>query len=312
MLYYQYHMRNSELVHAADLERETSLGKDLLRKWRARYGFPSPVRLDDGEQGYPREQIRQLRLIKRLLDSGFRPAQVVGKSMAELERVETAVVQACAQPQPAPTPAIATAIALLRGHDIDALELLLAGELAQRGPAGFARDTVAPLAQAMGAAWASGELAVYQEHRCSAILARLLAAAAMAPHSAPAPAPDAPRILFATPPEELHVLGLLMIEAVLREHGAYCINLGPQTSIDEAVQAAQAYRADLVCLSFSATYPERRVRPWLKELRERLPAALPIWAGGAGIAPLKRAPAGVRLFSDLQQPLAALSALSAS
>lgn len=301
-------MRNSDLVPAADLERETSLGKDLLRKWRARYGFPAPVQLDGGEQGYPREQIRKLCLIKRLLDSGFRPAQVVGKSMSELERLEAATVQACPQFQPAAE--IAAAVALLRAHDIDELEQLLARELARRGAAGFATDTVAPLAQAMGAAWARGELGVYQEHRCSAILARLLGAAAMAPR--PPTPPDAPRILFATPPEELHVLGLLMIEAVLREHGAYCINLGPQTSIGEAVLAAQAYRADIVCLSFSAAYPERRVRPWLKELRARLPAALPIWAGGAGTTPLKRAPAGVRLFSDLHQPLLALSEYTAS
>lgn len=303
MLYYRVHMKNLGLVQAADLERETGLGKDLLRKWRARYGFPSPVRRDDDCQGYPREQIRQLCLIKRLLDTGFRPVQVVGKTQAELERLMRAVADVTGEFQPGPL--IGAAIELLRSNQIDALEDLLERDLVQRGPAAFAQETAAPLTQAIGAAWAKGALETYQEHRCSAILARMLAARS----GAPKPAPDAPRILFATPPEELHVLGLLMIQAVLSDRGAYCIDLGTQTSINEVDMAVRAYRADIVCLSFSAAYPERRVRPFLIELRARLPEPVPIWAGGAGTAHVKRAPAGVRLFSDLHLPLAALSEL---
>lgn len=294
-------MENPDLVQAADLERETGLGKDLLRKWRARYGFPAPVADGGGGQGYPREQIRQLRLIKKLLDTGFRPAQVAGKSLAELERMEGAIGDPGAVRQAAPL--IDAAVALLREHAIDALEELLEGDLGARGAAGFARETAAPLADAIGAAWARGELATFQEHRCSAIVARLLSP----PAGAPRPAPHAPRILFATPPEELHVLGLLMVQAVLAERGAYCIGVGSQTSIDEADMATRAYRADIVCLSFSAAYPPRRVRPFLAALRARLPAAVPIWAGGAGVAHVKRAPAGVCLFSDLRLPLTALS-----
>lgn len=299
-------MNNVDLVQAADLERETGFSKDLLRKWRARYGFPTPVRHDADWQGYPREQIRQLCLIKRLLDTGFRPVQVVGKTMAELARLECALANVAAECEPGPL--VGAAIALLREHQIDALEELLARDFAQRGAAGFAQATAAPLAQAIGAAWARGQIETYQEHRCSAILSRML----MAGGDAPKPAPDAPRILFATAPEELHVLGLLMIQAVLRERGAYCIDIGPQTSIGEADMAARVYRADIVCLSFSAAYPERRVRPFLVELRARLPESVPIWGGGAGVSHVKRAPLGVRLFSDLHLPLAALSELIAS
>lgn len=306
MLYYILRMNNFDYVKAVDLERETGLGKDLLRKWRARYGFPTPIKREDGGLAYPREQIRQLSLIKRLLDTGFRPVQVVGKSIVELTRLERAIADLAAECQP--DPLIGGAIELLRGHQLDALDELLQRDFAQRGPASFAMEMAVPLMQAIGSAWARGELETYQEHACSAIVARILAASG----NAHKPAPDAPRILFGTPPEELHVLGFLMIRAVLRERGAYCIDIGPQVSINEADMAARAYRADIVCFSFSAAYPERRVRPFLMELRARLPGSILIWAGGVGTSHIKRAPAGVRLFSDLDVPSAAMSELIAS
>ena len=61
----------------AEVERETGLGKDTLRVWERRYGFPVPMRDKLGERVYPDEQVQRLRLLKRLLDAGHRPGKVV-------------------------------------------------------------------------------------------------------------------------------------------------------------------------------------------------------------------------------------------
>ena len=66
------------------VERETGIGKDTLRVWERRYGFPLPVRCEGEDRLYPENQVEQLRLIKRLLDSGMRPARVVGLGVVEL------------------------------------------------------------------------------------------------------------------------------------------------------------------------------------------------------------------------------------
>lgn len=71
----------------AAVERDTRLGKDTLRVWERRYGFPRPLRDDNGERLYPPEQVEQLRHIRRLLDAGWRPGRIVGLSMEELQRV---------------------------------------------------------------------------------------------------------------------------------------------------------------------------------------------------------------------------------
>ena len=42
------------------IERDTGIGRDRLRVWERRYGFPDPVRNAKGERVYPEAQLRQL------------------------------------------------------------------------------------------------------------------------------------------------------------------------------------------------------------------------------------------------------------
>ena len=71
----------------AAVERETGLGKDTLRVWERRYRFPTPSRDSSGDRLYSLEQVQQLKLISRLLDSGLRPGKVVGLGQAALHGI---------------------------------------------------------------------------------------------------------------------------------------------------------------------------------------------------------------------------------
>lgn len=294
-------MDNPGFVQISDVERETGLGNDLLRKWRSRYGFPNPSQGGTNVVGYTREQISQLRLIKRLLDCGFRPAQIVGKELSDLEHLIRAFANDGID---AHWGRLTTDVLdILQLNDIEALDSHLERELAQKELTAFVRETAAPLVLALGEAWARGKIEVHQEHLCTAVLMRLLYSkiASIKPKS------ECPRILLATPPDELHALGLLMTQAVLAENGAHCINLGQQMPIPELRLAALAYRADVVAMSFSAAYPMRRVEPFLMQLRKALPSSVEIWAGGSGTNHIKSPVTGLRIFSDLYLPLEALT-----
>ena len=71
----------------AAVERDTGIGKDTLRIWERRYGFPTPDRDGFGERSYPLEQVEKLRVIKRLLDQGHRPGRIVALPMETLLRL---------------------------------------------------------------------------------------------------------------------------------------------------------------------------------------------------------------------------------
>lgn len=283
----------------ASVERETGIGKDALRAWERRYGFPQPLRDDRGERLYPAEQVERLRLVKRLLNAGHRPAKVVALSVAEL----TALLGTGADRR-ADASALSPHLKLIAAHDATGLRLALTRNLMQQGLMDFLIHTISPLNVAVGEAWLRGEMRIFEEHLYSHQLSTLLREVISSLRN-----PNAtPRVLLTTLPGEEHQLGLLMAEAVLALHGAACINLGTQTPVQEILAGQQAHRSDIVLLSCSSAMPLQQIKNGLQLTRDALPSTVSLWAGGAGVALLRSVPEGVQRMDPLTDLVAALDA----
>lgn len=296
-------MESSPNLSIAAVERETGISKDVLRKWETRYGFPVPLRDGLGERAYPPEQVNRLRLVKRLMDAGMRPSHIVAKSEESLKILAQA--SHAARPQAGErhqNDVAAITLEMLRNQDPAGLRQRLYRELLRQGVERFVLDTIAPLNHAVGAAWARGELGIHEEHVYTEAVQWLLRNAIDTLSDTQA----SPRILLTTLPEEQHGLGILMLAALLSLRGAYCISLGTQTPVQDIALAAVAHKADVVALSFSIVYPQRRILPALAELGQRLGETIEIWAGGAGCTRLHSPPARTRLHPGMDQALAAL------
>ena len=76
---------NIQLYPIGDSERDTGIGRDMLRVWERRYGFPDPLRNTKGERVYPERQLRRLQRIRRLLDRGMRPGKLLPLSEDALD-----------------------------------------------------------------------------------------------------------------------------------------------------------------------------------------------------------------------------------
>ncbi|MQY52729.1 MerR family transcriptional regulator [Rhodocyclus tenuis] len=314
------------------VERDTGLGKDTLRAWERRYGFPSPARDDCGERLYPAEQVDRLRLIKRLIDQGHRPGRLVGVADADLVQLAArgtaatgtaaSCVEGCAAPATAGlsdgqasglAPLIERALTHIRAHDLPALQQTLNQALLRQGVGRFVIDTVGPLSVAVGEAWMRGEIEVFEEHLYTEQIKTLLRQSLSALPGMGA----APRVLLTTLPDELHTLGLLMVQSLLALEGATCIPLGAQTPLFDIRLAAQAHAADIVALSFSASFPSRQVAPLVSQLRGMLPPHVELWIGGGGAERARAAVAaaatgnasdgqGIRILPSLDSALQAL------
>lgn len=59
--------------------RLTAIELDTLRMWERRYGFPRPQRASGGSRVYSESDVESLKLIRRALENGYRPGEVVGK-----------------------------------------------------------------------------------------------------------------------------------------------------------------------------------------------------------------------------------------
>ena len=295
---------SAALISPSDMERQTGLGKDQLRKWRQRFGFPLLELTPSGKTAYSIKTIVRLHSIKRLLDAGFRAGQIVGTSDQELEKLDLAV--GLSAPIKYHDQVTQSLILQLTQIDPRGFRALLTKLRAKQTLGDFVRTTIAPLLIGLGDAWVRKEIDIHHEHLCTCILERYFHAQILKLK----PIRGFPTLLLALPPGEHHFLGLLMFEALLAEQGAQTINIGADIPLHNLRLAAVSYKANVVALSFSFHYPARRIIPTLLHLRRLLPAHIQIWAGGAGLSKIRKHPEGVHIFSDLAQAVAALHALS--
>lgn len=260
-----------------------------LRKWEERYGFPTPVRSAGGTRLYTADDLARMRKAVRLIAQGMRPSTV----FAQIEHAATPQTDASVV---AVSPAVSDLVRCLLSHDPAKMRRALERELFERGVTDFVESIAAPLMLKVGELWQQGALHVFSEHAVSCLMESALHEATPRLRSEFA----SPRILLSTPPSEQHRLGLAMVRSVMCAAGAKCIDLGSELPLDELCRAADAYRADIVGISISPhTKPRYGVR-FLQELRERLPTATEVWAGGAGVAKMATIPPGVQIFADLR------------
>ena len=297
-------MRNSSFYLPSEIERETGFSNEQLRKWRQRFDFPPKESNLDGKTGFSLKTVEQLLLIKRLLEAGFRPAQVVGKTVVELEKLKFELglnIQITI-----PDESTHQFIEYIKLANLKEFIALLKKKRRSQTMLEFVQNTVAPLMISIGDAWTRDEIDIHHEHLCTAYIERYLQAEIINFQ----PKKGLPVILFALPPGEHHLLGLLMAEAVLAESGAVTINIGNNIPLNNLKLAAISCKVDVVALSFSFAYPARDVLPTLLHFRRLLPPQIQIWAGGAGISVLRRKPKGVNMNYDFNAAVVAMSDIS--
>lgn len=287
----------------AEVERDTGIGKDTLRVWERRYGFPRPWRDTHGDRCYDTAQVRRLRLIKRLLDLGYRPGRVVGLPLPVLQELATRGPRAAAVPAAAAAGPDAALLAQwldwLTTDQGERLQQALRALLRQRGLAQVVPTVVAPMCVAVGEAWAQGRLGVYQEHLWTEVVQRALREAIVALEAHSRPRRQPPRVLLTTAPGEPHVLGLLMAECFLALQECERVVLGAQTPLTDIVTAVQRLAVDVVGLSYSAYANRRDIVDDVVQLRSSLPSGVALWVGGAGAQRLGHAlPPGVVVLAQ--------------
>lgn len=280
-------------LRISEVERDTGLAKETLRVWERRYHFPQPERDEQGERLYPYTQVEQLRIIQRLIDHGFRPGKVVGKNLGQLQELLDSISNEVVSVEQATR--CSSLLKLLRLHRSMELRQALNRILALEGLKRFVIETIAPLNTAVGDAWLRGDLTIPEEHLYTEQVQNVLRHAIQSQPSLD----DRPNVLLTTFPDEAHLLGILMVEALCLAEGAHCVSLGVQLPIPDIAKYAQEGQFDVVALSFSGAYPSREAVRDLLQFRERLDPGIELWAGGHALSNKQRRLPGIRVASEL-------------
>ncbi|MGH8493613.1 MAG: MerR family transcriptional regulator [Moraxellaceae bacterium] len=274
------------------VERETGVSKELLRMWERRYRFPTPARDHQGDRIYTQEQIGKLRLLRRLIDAGFRPGKIIGMSVVDLEILLRSKYSNRVESAPQLEKELVNS---LKGKDPHRVREYLSHQLVKMGLQSFVLEFLQYANPVVGDAWMRGEIEVHEEHLYTEQVQTLIRGAIANLR----PATSRPRVMLTTAPDENHTLGILMTEAMLRLDDVDAICFGPMMPVREIVQAANKHHMDIIGISFSASFPASHAIEFLEDLRFRLPIHTGIWAGGNALRSTRRSVEGVDLFHDL-------------
>ncbi len=282
----------------------TRVPMGTLRAWERRYGFPRPERRRNSNRRlYDGEQLRRLRQVAQLVERGYRPSDVINKSEPELSQLLG--VSSWTEPASDGSPSVASVASLLQllaADDAKGLEAQLRLTAAAWGAKRFVTELAQPLAQAVGEAWAKGDLAIRHEHLMTECLTTQLRAL-LAAHQ---DVDGAPHVLLGTLPGESHTLGLQMVAVYLTLSAAKPRLLGANTPPDQLASAAEALGASVVGIAVSPVAERSATRRHLRRVADNLPASTALWVGGAGAKSLGQLPSPAELVVSWAEIDAAL------
>ncbi|WP_426756981.1 MerR family transcriptional regulator [Myxococcus sp. Y35] len=250
---------------------------ELIRAWERRYGVLRPQRTPAGYRVYTDRDVAVLKQLKQLTDEGMaisEAAKLLPQLLAEPGAGGAAV--GLALPRSNAEAWRASVLTAAQAYDQPAVSEVLDEVLAALPPLKACEEVLAPLLCDVGERWQAGTLTVAQEHLVSQMVrARLVSLLHAAPQGRHRHA------VLACFPDEEHEMGLLGAALRLRHLGARVTLLGQRVPASDLGRAVEALRPDVVGLSSVMNRGEASFEAVLTQLKQALPAGVPVWVGGA-------------------------------
>jgi DNA-binding transcriptional MerR regulator/methylmalonyl-CoA mutase cobalamin-binding subunit len=261
----------------------TGLSTHTLRMWEKRYAAVLPRRTEAGGRLYTDADVARLRLLRALVESGHSIGGIAKLSDVDLRHMAAAFPAPATERRaskhlPELRERVMTSIEQLRVEDA---EQLLSRAALSTEPVEFLKTIVSPILVEVGERWQRGELRIAHEHACSAVMRGLLFSLMRL-----YPAADASRrVVVATPANEEHELGALMVAMLSAMHGWNVVYLGPNLPAEEIGYAVRETGAELLLLSIT-NLGEEASQAEIAAIDREVPQRVKILAGGrAAIVP---------------------------
>lgn len=211
--------------------------RNTLLAWERRYELVQPDRQDNGYRTYTEDDLRRLRVLKKLLDDGHRIGEAV------------AMVTAQGGGEAKPLGGTAQVVEDLFGHLMRFDRDAAVRSMEAAGPLRFATqvdEVLSPVLRRLGEGWLQGTVSIAQEHFGSAFCRERLQGILTQLGSGP---DDGPGAVLAGFPGDPHEGGLLMAAVHLSLRGYRVSVLGPDVPAEAVIEVSRVRRPRLVGVS---------------------------------------------------------------
>lgn len=170
--------------------------------------------------------------------------------------------------------------ALTAGDDEQCRRLVIDSFLSGSSVVRICEELVAPALHQIGDGWQCGQIEVYQEHRASELLGRVLyeVRSLLSP-----PERSAPVAIGGTPPGDNYRMATLMVELVLVDEGWDARSLGCSLPFETMASAAEYHKPEVFWLSFSHIGDQMEARRDFTRFLKATPASMQVLVGGQNV-----------------------------
>ncbi|MBL7965219.1 MAG: MerR family transcriptional regulator [Flavobacteriales bacterium] len=288
-----------------DLEEFSGVKAHTIRIWEKRYNLLRPSRTDTNIRTYGQDELKTILNVAYLNGRGYKISKIAAMSPQERSRL---VNDLAAQREDHADLLNGLKVAMLN-FDEGLFEQISSRFRDEHGFRALAERLFVPLLEQIGALWMAGSICPSQEHFVSNLVRqRFIAETARLPL---APADDAQRTYVLYLPEnEIHELGLLYMNYLVRSTGRRSVYLGQGVPQADLLELAGLVKGAVVFVSFITAYPGPEELPaFIQRLREDLPGErFQFWFAGGVVNRLNGTPlpAGVTCFRSIADMVSAL------
>lgn len=277
----------------------TGVAADTIRAWERRHRLVIPKRDAAGNRNYSERDIHRIKLAQKATALGYPVGRLARLGDAEIERlIDRHAELPKSEPAVGAADEAATAAAFdaIAAFDVPRASALLYSAALLMEPTQFVTGLLAPLMHRVGDAWSAGDIGIVQEHVATNLVRDLIGTFRRTRSTAPRA-----NVLFATPPHELHEIGLGLAACLIALHGAQTVFLGAQVPPDDLVVAATRLSARAVVLSSTIDQLPGEWEAYVRILDAHLPPRTTLWIGGPGAERLRNLlPGRIKIFATLE------------
>jgi methanogenic corrinoid protein MtbC1 len=278
----------------------------------------TPTRSDGGQRLYSQQDVERLTRLRRLTDRGHAIGHIASLDLSELARLDeesaadtvadsAAAGRGATSAEESVRDIAAAGLRAIRRLDSEALQAILERAAVTAGVPAFLDGVVVPMLEGIGRGWQERSVSIAQEHLASAVIRRVLGWLLGVYQVRD----EAPRLIVATPPGQVHELGALMVAVSAAAEGWAVTYLGTDLPVADLVGAARETDARAVAISVVYVPDDRDVATAVREARAGLPARVPLLLGGSAVATIGLEPrtAGILVMDSLAELRAVLRQL---
>lgn len=295
---YEYIKSGMGSYSIREIESLTGIKAHTIRIWEKRHNLINPERTETNIRLYSDEDVKHILNVSTLYNHGYKISKIAKLSP---QQVSQKIHEISRHDSVQNSVFIDRLTVCMIEYDEKGFHELLTQSIKQHGFENTILRIVYPFLRKVGVLWLSNHIHPAQEHFISNLIRQKLA---VATDSIPYPSVDHPKqaVLF-LPEGELHELGLLFYNYLLRTKGYRTYYLGQSVPLKDVIKTVSDVQPDLIVCSLSFVQSDSQLSDFLSAIDDQFQDLTMAFTGKPLLDRESMVPDSIKLFASAEELL---------